>query len=254
MELLVSLLTGFLGLLGVPGIVIDRAATDLIRQQLHRADILEVRVESAPNYQILQGKVDRVRVAGRGIYPTEFLRIDAIDIETDPLSIDLGSNPVTLRRPLQASAKVVLQSADINRALRSPNILNAFKGLKIDLGGGVIDQFDLTEPEVTFIRDNLVKLNMKLRPADPKKPTLDIEAQAKINLIGGRRIQLEGVTINLQGVRFPDEILQTFTDNLNQLLDLQQLESRGIFARVLKLEITEARLQVVGFVKIERFN
>lgn len=54
-----------------------------------RADTLEVRVDNAPNYQILLGNVDRIRVAGRGVYVLEFLRIDEVDIETDPISIDL---------------------------------------------------------------------------------------------------------------------------------------------------------------------
>ncbi|MFN3927762.1 MAG: DUF2993 domain-containing protein [Pseudanabaenaceae cyanobacterium] len=257
MELLITLLTSVLGLLGAPGILIDRAGADVIRQQLYRAEILEVRVESTPTYQILQGNVDRVRLGGRGIYPVEFLRIEAVDIESDPISIDpnsLTNNRIVLRRPLQASARVVITSEDINRALRSPNILNSFKGLKINLGGGAVDQFDLIDPEIIFLRDNLIQLKMKLRPTDPQKPVLDIEAQAKINLTGGRRIQLEGVSINLQGVRFPDEILQTFTNNLNELLDLKQLESRGILARVLKLEITESKLQVIGFLRVERFD
>jgi hypothetical protein len=257
MEIIVSILTGLLGIVGAPGIIIDRVGADLIRQQVYRADILELRVESAPNYQILQGSVDRVRLAGRGIYPVEFLRIDTVDIETDPISIDansLQSGKIVLRKPLQAAARVVITASDLNRALRSPRILESFKGLKIDLGGGTIDQFDLIEPEIIFLRDNLLQLKMKLKPADPKREILNIEAQAKLNLIGGTRIQLEGVTLNLQGVKFPDEIIDSFTKNLNQLLDLKQLESRNILARVLKFEMTDASLQVIGFVRIDRFD
>jgi len=254
-EAIVIVLTSLLGLVGTPGIILDRVGADLLRQQLYKAEQLELRIESAPNYQILLGTVDRVRLAGRGIYPTEFLRIDTVDVETDPISIDpsaLQAGKVTLRKPLQAAARVVLKAADVNRALRSPQILQAFQGLEIDLGNGRIDKFDLIDPEVIFVSGNLLKLRMKLKPADPTKPVLDIEAEAKLNLIDGTRLKLEGVSINLQGVKFPDEILQRFTDNLNTILDLKQLESRSILARVLKLEITDTNLQVIGFVRIDR--
>ena len=88
MELFAGLLTSVLGLAGAPGIAIDRIATDFLRGQIVRADVLEVRVDNAPNYQILLGNVDRIRVAGRGVYILDFLRIDEIDLETDPISID----------------------------------------------------------------------------------------------------------------------------------------------------------------------
>jgi len=257
MELIVSLLTGLFGLLGTPGIVIDRLGADLIRQQVHKVDQLELRVESAPNYQILLGAVDRIRLAGRGVYPTPFLRIDAVDVETDPISIDpsaLGAGKVVLRRPLQAAARVVLRAEDVNKALRSPAVLGSFQKLRLDLGGGVVDEFDLIEPEVIFVSGNLLRLRMKLRPVDPKKQVLDIDAQTRLRLIGGTRIELEGISINLQGVKFPEEISDRFTQSLNNLLDLKQLESRGIVARVLQLDITDNNLQVVGFVRIDRLD
>jgi len=257
MELIVSILTGLFGLLGAPGIVIDRVGADLIRRQVHKIDQLELRVESAPNYQILAGAVDRVRLAGRGVYPTEFLRIDVVDVETDPISIDpnaLGSGKVVLRRPLQAAARVVLRAEDVNKALRSPTILQSFQKLRLDLGDGKVDEFDLVDPEIIFVSGNLLRLRMKLKPTDPKKAVLDIDAQTRLRLIGGTKIELEGISINLQGVKFPEEISDRFAQNLNNLLDLKQLEPRGIIARVLQLEITDTNLQVVGFVRIDRLD
>ena len=72
MEFFAAVLTGLLGVAGAPGIVIDRLITDALRGQLVRADRLEVRLDNTPNYQLLQGKIDRVRLAGRGIYLSPF--------------------------------------------------------------------------------------------------------------------------------------------------------------------------------------
>jgi len=180
-----------------------------------------------------------------------------VDVETDPISIDpsaLGSGKIVLRRPLQAAARVVLRAEDVNKALRSPAILKSFEKLRLDLGDGKVDEFDLIEPEVIFVSGNLLRLRMKLKPTAPQKTTLDIETETKLRLIGGTKIELEGISINLQGVKFPEEITNRFAQNLNNLLDLKQLESRGIIARVLQLEITDTNLQVVGFVRIDRLD
>ena len=62
---------------------------------------------------------------GRGVYVLDFLRIDQIDLETDPISIDpaaVQAGKIVLRRPLLAAVRVVMRSEDINTALRSPSV------------------------------------------------------------------------------------------------------------------------------------
>ena len=260
MELFAGLLTTVLGLAGAPGIAIDRVATDFLRGQIVRADVLEVRVDNAPNYQIILGKVDRVRVAGRGVYVLEFLRIDQIDLETDPISIDpsvLESGKVILRRPLQAAVRVVLRSEDINTALRSPNIQSSFKNLSIDITGTnkTPEILDLLNPEVTFLEGDRVRLSASLQaqptPAKPNPQKLDVSVNAEIKTVGGTKLQIINPKIELAGTPVPNRIAKAFTEGLNKVLDLRQLESKGITARVLRLELTEGKMQMIGFAKMD---
>jgi len=158
MEIFAALLTGLLGVAGAPGVVIDRLITDALRGQLVRADQLEVRLDNTPNYQLLQGKIDRVRLAGRGIYLSPFLRIDTVDLESDPISIDpsfLQSGKLVLNKPAQAAVRVILKAEDINQALRSPMLAKSFQGIKINLsptsGNERTEEFNLINPEVTFL-------------------------------------------------------------------------------------------------------
>ena len=104
MELFAGLLTTVLGLAGAPGIAIDKVATDFLRGQIVRADVLEVRVDNAPNYQILLGNVDRIRVAGRGVYVLEFLRIDQVDL---PALADIDTGDGVRWRPEHLGPGVV---------------------------------------------------------------------------------------------------------------------------------------------------
>ena len=260
MELFAGLLTTVLGLAGSPGIAIDKIATDFLRGQIVRADVLEVRVDNAPNYQVLLGNVDRIRVAGRGVYILEFLRIDQIDLETDPISIDpnvLQSGKVILRRPLQAAVRVVMRSEDVNTALRSPNVQTSFKNLSIDITGSNKNPeiLDLIEPEITFLEGDRLRLTASLQakptPAKPNPSKLDVSVNAELKTIGGTRLQIINPKIELSGTPVPERIAKAFTEGLNKVLDLRQLENKGITARVLRLELTEGKMQVIGFAKMD---
>lgn len=261
MELFAGLLTTFLGLAGSPGIVIDRVATDFLRSQVVKAETLEVRVDNSPNYQILLGKVDRIRVAARNVYVLEFLKIEEVDLETDPISIDpneLQSGKVVLRQPLQAALRIILNSADINTALRSPTIQSSFKGLSIDISGtnrGTAEIFDLVNPEVTFLGGDRLRLSATLQSqatnAKPNPTKLDVSVNAELKLLGGTRLRIVDPKIELAGTPVPERITKAFAEGLNKLLDLRQLEARGITARVLKLEVTEGKMQIIGFAKMD---
>lgn len=261
MEIFAAVLTGLLGVAGAPGAVIDRLITDALRGQLVRADRLEVRLDNTPNYQLLQGKIDRVRLAGRGIYLSPFYRIDTLDLETDPISINpnfLQSGQITLIEPVQAAVRVILKAEDINQALRSPAISQSFKGIKISLSPNAAnaEEFDLIDPEVMFLGGNRLRLNATLQPVKEtekkdKSPGLKIEIESRIGVIDSTRLELTSSTINLQGVTVPEQITSTLAQGINKLLDFRQLEASGVFARILKLEVTDSQMQLIGFARME---
>jgi hypothetical protein len=255
MELIASILTGLLGLAGTPGIILDRVATDLIRQQVDRAEVLEVRIDNTPSYQILAGKVDRLRLASRGVYVLPFLRIDTLELETDPIDIDPASlqSGIKLRKPLQAAVKVILKASDLNLALRSPQVLQSFPSIKIDLtslGGKGAEEVEIRDPEITFLQDNRLRLAATLKPKSSNQ-TLKVSVEANLTVIEGRRLQLINPNINLQGVNVPNQLTETFSQGLNRILDLSQLEAAGVSARILKFELSDGNLQLIGFARMK---
>ena len=76
MEPISTVLSLLLGLIAPVGIVSDRIAENQIRKQLTRAESLQVRIDNAPTYQLLSGKLNKVRFAGRGLFVTPDIRID----------------------------------------------------------------------------------------------------------------------------------------------------------------------------------
>ena len=83
MEWFLIALTGFLTVITPVGLVVDHVIANNIRDRVKSVEELSVRVDNAPSYQLIQGKVNRVRIASRGIEPIDHVRIDTLDIETE---------------------------------------------------------------------------------------------------------------------------------------------------------------------------
>jgi len=125
MEFLTILLSGLLGLVSPAGSVIDRTAENAIRSQFEKVEQLQVRVDNAPSYQLLQGKVERVR--SRSLFTAKTARSEHCrfgirnrSIDLDPRS--LGQRQPKLKRPFQVGVRLVLTQEHINQALQSPQL------------------------------------------------------------------------------------------------------------------------------------
>src|SRR4028119_714304 len=101
MEFITILLSGLLAVLSPVNLVADKVTEGAIRARFNKIEQLQVRVDNAPNYQIVQGKVERLRIAGRGLWLTPDIRIGALELETDPINVDLQR----LRQGGQKSAR-----------------------------------------------------------------------------------------------------------------------------------------------------
>ncbi len=255
MEALTTILAALLGVLATPGVVIDQVATDLVRQRLVKAEVLELRIDNTPNYQILFGRVDKLRLAARGIFLVPYFRIAVVELETDPINIDanaLQQGRLVLNRPLQAAARVQVTADDINSALRSPELRSSFENIRIDLSGrqGQGELFDFIEPRIAFRNGNRIQITARMRPQAKPEDAIDLEINAGVRVLRGTQLELIEPQINLQGEKVPDQITTALVKGINRLLDLRQLEQTGIQARVLRLEVTDSYLQVIGFAQM----
>ncbi len=257
MEALAVILTGVLGLGSGLGIIADRVVEGAIRQQIPKIEYLAVRVDNSPNYQLIQGKIDRVRLASRGIYFVPFLRIDTLELETDRVAIETQNSKLRLLEPLRAAVRVIVNQEDLNQALESEQLRPLFQGLKVDFSGFNADlgveEIDIVNPKIHFLADNRLRLTatLKSRRAGGISP-IEISAEITIEVLPNGNVKLRQVDLNLAGVKVPDMLISTLVRGANRLLDLQQLEAQGIYSRVLKFEFTEGKMQLIGFARLDR--
>ncbi len=289
MEIVAGLIALIAGLGNGAGYLVDDSARQFLLDQVDQAEVLEVRIQSVPNYRLLNGEIDRILVAGRGLRLQPFPRIAVLELETDPFQLDpdlLQGEGIDLLQPLQAAVRVVVTEADLNQALQSPEILSQFQDLEADLPIGRPDRgptlIDLRQPQIHFLPDNRIELSAQLvekpDPAaqesatdsnaesnaesnDPGAPVTstpeqvtDVTFSAGLVVENGATLRLDEPQFTVGEVPVPREISGAFLGGLNQTFSLSELERQGIILRVLKLQLDEATLELIGFVRVESFG
>lgn len=256
MELLTILLSGLLGLVSPVGLVVDRTAENAIRSQFKKVDQLQVRVDNAPSYQLLQGKVERVQIAARGLQLQQDIRIAALDVETDPINLEprsLRQKQPKLKQPIQAGLRLVLTQVDINQALKSPTVTNMLRNLSIagigNSSGDSRQRYNFVNPRVEFLANNRLRFQVELSQGDVKP--LAITVESGLGVLAGRQIQLIAPIVSVNGEDVPNLLVSAIATNFSQQLDLRNFEDSGLQARILQLKVAPQKLEIAAFLRVE---
>ncbi|NEP19235.1 MAG: DUF2993 domain-containing protein [Leptolyngbya sp. SIO4C1] len=241
---LISILLSSLLFIGSPvGVILDQVAEDAIRDRLVKVEDIDVRVDNASAFQLLRGKVDKLRIGARGVYPVPDFRIAIADLETDAIDLDFGQlqrGQVALDQPLNSALHVVITPADLNAFLQSPAFTERLNQIPVNLSNPAqsreFSRYRLTNPQAVFLPNNRLRLSLDL--ADQfSAEVLEIEAETGLAIEAGHRLALLDPTVLVNGEAAPPQLLDTFTRNLGDRLSLRRLESAGVTLRVLAVSI-----------------
>ena len=266
MELITIIFSGMLSALSNGGWVIDQIAENALGSNVESVETLEVRVDNRPNYQLINGKLDKLRIATRGIQLQQDLRIDLLELETDPISLDLqalGDSSLeelqnSLQQPLQAAARIVITEADLTRALASETLVQKLQEILNNLvakrAGNSTRTYEISAPQIDLLPDNRLKLELKLRRSRKNQQPdreLALSLELGIKVLAGQQIKLVNLQGTVNGRQMSARLLDGFAQGISDRLQLTSLENLGILARLLQLEITEDKIELVVFTKIE---
>lgn len=250
MEFVTLLLSALLGILSPVGLVADEVAETTIRNQLDHAEELIVRIDNTPSYQIVQGKVDRVRIAGRGLYPLEGFRIAVLELESDPIALVPNLSNLELKEPLQVAVKLVVTETDINQALRSDRITDALTDLNLDFAGGnAAEPYDVVNPKFEFLDADRLRLQATLQGQQTEAQT-QVVAEFGLDVRAGQQFNLIDPVASLGDQPIEPQFLNLVVQNLSQQA-FDRLEASGVTARVLQLQITNHQLTLASFIRVE---
>ena len=255
MNVLTVLLTSLMGLFSAAGAVPDTVIEAGIRDQVDQVETLAVRTDIATNHQLLRGEINRLRIAARGVYPLAEVRIDTLEVETDGIDVHvnhLQEGDLVWEQPLQAAVHMVLTQEDIDRALRSPLIVEQLEAMNIELFGGVVggmSEATLTHPQIRLLGDDRIQLGAILTQEQTGEQ-LAVELTTGLAIAQGTQLQFVEPELVANGVAAPSVWVAQYIDSFSSAYTLKSLENQGITARLLDLEITEESISVVSFVRL----
>ncbi|MGB7442953.1 MAG: DUF2993 domain-containing protein [Coleofasciculaceae cyanobacterium] len=257
MELITILVSSLLAIVSPTGLVIDQVIEDTLRSQIDRAEQLEVRLDNTPSYQVLQGKLDKVRIAGRGLWLTPDIRVEALELESDPVNLDLPTlrqgNQSTLqnalRQPLQAGVHLVLTESDLNKALLSPLVTSKLQ----QMGDGILESsgrsYKLLNPRVDFLGNNHLRFEFEVQ--EGKTEPLPVKIELGLRIASGEIFELIDPLVVIQNEALPPQLVEKLIQGLNSQFNIRTLEGAGITARLLQLNIGRDELDMAAFIRVE---
>jgi len=280
MEILTIILSGLLSLASGGGVILDSVAANNIKAQIESSEYQAIRIDNIPNYAISQGKIQKIRIAARNLKIKPELNVAVLELETDrvhlsPAKLDFSSvNNLrkSLKKPLQGVGKVELTQASINQALQSPEILAQLQKnfnrlisrrsgstnltyelsnikLNLDSNNQIGVKFMLSRPINNFERDTVDSPNSD-NTSDSGRELL-IALKFKIKVFNGKTISISEPQGTVNGRLMSSRLLNGFAEGISDRLDLASIESNGILARILQLKISNEKLKLIGFVKLE---
>lgn len=265
MELITIILSGVLAVFSSGGWVVNAIAKEQLNSYIDSAEELAIRIDNTPNYQIARGNLERLQIAGRGVYLEPNLRIDSVQLETDPIALDLADLSTeslaelrdSLEKPLQGAISVVITEQDLQNALQSEDLRaklqSALNKLIASRAGSTSIAYEIIALDLDLAPNNLLIEVILNREGGMRteETSLAIALDLELKLIQGKKIKISKLEGTVNNRPISNRLLNGFAEGISDRLDLTTIERQGIFARLLQLEITDDKIVTVGFVRME---
>ncbi|WP_416672842.1 LmeA family phospholipid-binding protein [Egbenema bharatensis] len=212
-----------------------------LSSQLDEAKQVEVDIRTEPT-KLVQGQFDSVDISGKGMTFKQAIRIEAIDVSTDAVTIDplkAITGELELIQPLNAQVKLSLTEADLNQALASEYIRRKVQGLQIEHEGQVIT-FNVEQAIVRLQEAGQMAVETQIfLPDSGECKSLSAIAIPSASE-DGYRIDMKFVSA--QGEGFSLDFLVVLFNQVVELLDLRNLKLGGNSLQLQALEVYPGKL------------
>lgn len=222
---------------GIAEQVINKAAEFGISSQLADAESIDIDIDSEP-LKLVQGEVDSVTLKGEGIVTPQNLRLEELELQTGNISIDLLSavlGKIELNHAADALVRVVVTTADINRALNSDYLRNQLQQLAIPVNRQAMT-IDLQRVECNLPSKNKLVLKAefvatlagKVYPAD-FRGVLGISPDRQyFSLLQGQF---------LEGKDLPLELTVALLTKISELLSRRRFQDENLSLHLKQFEV-----------------
>lgn len=197
--------------------------------------------------KIIQGHTDGVSVAGQGLVMQNDIRVQEIELQTDSVDINPVSalfGQIELDHPVQATARIVLTEADINRTLMSDYVRSKMQKFDLNVDGEVVS-FEIQQVQVYLLDGGKMKINGTVLQHE-KSNTYPVGFSAIIRpRTPTRPIMMQSFNCT-EGEGFSLEVVAAFIQKLKALVNQPYFELEDMVLRVKKMEVQEGSLTLLA--------
>ncbi|MEM9907365.1 MAG: DUF2993 domain-containing protein [Cyanobacteria bacterium P01_D01_bin.44] len=228
--------------------LVSKAVSTAIAALFKRTGKLEATVRAEPVSKLLQGSLDGFDFIGSGMLMYNGLRIDAMELFVQAVSIDFGAifkGQVQLRQPTQATMRVVLTEADLTTSFNTPFVVGKLQQMQYQK-----QPLHFQKTEMTLNNDGSLQIQSKVVVGDRLKPwDLDITAQLEVE----DRTRIRFVDVSYAGNDNSVALGKAVIEHVNSLLDLDKFALQGTQLRVDKIRLRNQSLVFYGTAQINQF-
>ncbi len=228
--------------------LVSKAVTTAIAALFKRTEKLEATVKAEPVAKLLQGSVDGFDLIGQGMLMYNGLRIEAMELYLQAVSLDFGaifSGQIKLRQPTQASMRVALTEEDLTNSFNTPFVVEKLQQLQYE---GVSLRCNNTK--MLIHEDQSLQIQSIVCLGEQSDEiALDITAQLQVE----ERRKLQFVNAVYQGTEEAQNLGKALIDHVNRLLDLDKFALEGTQLRVDQARIRKKQLIFYGIAQINQF-
>jgi hypothetical protein len=228
--------------------LVSKAVTTAISALFRRTDQLEATVRAEPVAKLLQGSVDGFDLLGNGLEMYNGLRIEALELYLQAVSIDFGAifrGAVSLRQPTQATMRVVLTEADLTTSFNTPFVVGKLQRLQFDG-----QSFGIRNTQMQLNADKTLGIQSQIQIGDGGDWT-DIDLTAALEVEGRTRLQF--VEVTYKGNEAAIALGQALVAHVNNLLDLDTFALDGTRLRVDRVRLLGKQIIFYGVAHIDHF-
>ncbi|MBW4534321.1 MAG: DUF2993 domain-containing protein [Pleurocapsa minor HA4230-MV1] len=276
MELLISIMSGILAIATSVNAVGDKILKNKIESQIESVDTIAVRIDNAPNHDLLGGKVKRVRVATRDLKISRAIAFKVLELDVDGINIKLkewlqqdilteidGVPTLRLRelfeQPVNIASRAVLTQEQLDNILQSPFINRTVRRRlqqtlnRIAEYNYVRRDFEISSFALDLIGENRIALKMKISGFDRKDGTkdeeLDVDFKFTLKVVDGLSFRLTEQQVFIDGEEVePEQGVLVVTP-----VTLKALEELGIKVRVIEWESNQDELELALFIGANKY-
>lgn len=233
---------------------ISKAAEIGLSSQLDEAEKIDIDVKT-DLLKVVQGQVDSVALSGQGVVMQKDIRVQEMELHTDkidvnPLSALFGQ--IELNKPVDATARLVLTEADINRAFNSDYIQSKLQNieLNIECKKAVIQPQQI---ELHLPADGKIVFNIKTLLHNEIGETKKIGFIATILVKADKQpLLMEGFNCTPAGQGISLELAIAFLQKLKELINLPYLELEGMALRIKDVDIQKGSLTLHSEARVKQ--